>query len=148
MVLEVEFGIMAGALAVLAAFSVPVLIRLRRAAEEAERLLRLLNGAVPPFLQAASEGIRVANSAVRNVRYATAGVYSFGVAVRDVGATVDQVNQLLRNGTETLRMTVLSNAAGVLAGVRTAMLAVKERLTRPSELCGPVERHVRKFRSP
>jgi hyperosmotically inducible periplasmic protein len=127
MVVQVGIGVIAAALVVVVAFTVPVLTHLRRLTEESERLLRILNQQVPLLLQGAILLIRTTNGVVRNVKQGTAGLQGLGMALQDIGATVDQVHQSLRDESDLFRKVILANAAGVLAGIRAALESVKDR---------------------
>lgn len=148
MILQVEIGVIAAALVVLVVVAAPVLTRLRRLAEEGERFLRILNGQVPSLLQEAGDIIRTTNGVMRNLKQGTAGFHDLGIAVGDIGATVDEVHQSIRYGADLVVRIVLANAGGIFAGIRAAMQTLKER--PPAPLLGYAQETgglTRRFRS-
>ena len=68
MVIQIAVLVMAVAVAVLVAYIVPLLIQIRRTAQESERLFRRINDDLPDLLKEASETVRNINAVATNVR--------------------------------------------------------------------------------
>ena len=116
MIIEIELGIIALVLVVLALFGVPVLIQLRKTVEESERLLKNLNYDLPLLIKEATGSAQTFNRVVRDVREATERAKVLGQAVGSIGDTVNQVHGAIRSGAASL----WTNATGFVAGVRAA----------------------------
>ena len=117
MIIEIEIGIIALAAIVLVAFVVPVLIQLRKAVEESERLLKRLNYDLPSLIREATGAAQVLNQVASDVREGTERAKVLGAAIGAIGDTVNQVHGAIRGGAASLWV----NASGVLAGVRAAV---------------------------
>lgn len=116
MFIEIAVGIMALAAVVLVVFLVPVLIQLRKTAEESERLLRCMNEDMPVLLLEATQAAQNMNQVASDLRQASAYARVLGDAVGGVGETVNQVRELVQGGAYTL----LTNVGSLLAGFRAA----------------------------
>jgi len=116
MFIEIAVGIMALAAVVLVAFLVPVLMQLRRTAEESERLLWRMNEDLPVLFQEATQAAQNMNHVATEMREAAAHARVLGDAVGEVGKTINQVHGLVRGGTGSL----LTNVGSLLAGFRAA----------------------------
>jgi len=116
MIIEIAVSVMAGAAIVLVAFFVPVLIRLRRTAEESERLLRRMNEDLPVLFKEATLAVVNMNQVVTNVREGAARARVLGEAMGEIGETINQMNGFARSWTGR----VVVNASSLLAGFRAA----------------------------
>lgn len=116
MFIEIAVGIMALAAVVLVAFLVPVLIQLRKTAEESERLLRCMNEDMPVLFREATQAAQNMNQVASDLRQASAYARVLGDAVGGVGETINQVRELVQGGACTL----LTNVGSLLAGFRAA----------------------------
>ena len=124
MVIQIAILAMALAVAVLVAYLVPMLIQIRKTAEESERLIRRINEDLPVLLQEASETVRNLNALATNVREGAAQARVLGEAVGAVGETINHLHGAVRGGAGSL----LTNVNGWMAGVR----AVFQVLTKGS----------------
>ena len=116
MIIEIAVSVMAGAAIVLVAFFVPVLIRLRRTAEESERLLRRMHEDLPVLFKEATLAVVNMNQVVTNVREGAARARVLGEAMGEIGETINQMNGFARSWTGR----VVVNASSLLAGFRAA----------------------------
>lgn len=116
MFIEIAVGIMALAAVVLVAFLVPVLIQLRKTADESERLLRRMNEDLPVMFREATQAAVNMNQVASEMREAASRARVLGNAIGEVGETINQVHGLVRGGAGTL----LTNVGSLLAGFRAA----------------------------
>src|SRR5438132_603562 len=122
MLIEIAMGIIALAVVVLVAFVVPVLIQLRKTVEEAEHLVRNLNRDLPLMFKEAGETIHSLNRVAENLREGSEKAKVLGEAIGGIGEIVNQVHGAVRGGAASL----LSNAGGLLAGVRAAVRVISQ----------------------
>lgn len=125
MIIEIAAGIVAVAAVVLVAFLVPVLIRLRRTAEESERLLRRMNEDLPVLLKEATQAAINTNQIVTEVRVGAASARVLGEAIGEIGETINHVHGAVRGGASSL----LTNLSTLLVGFRAAYSVFKEKST-------------------
>ena len=116
MIIEIAVSVMAGAAIVLVAFFVPVLIRLRRTAEESERLFRRMHEDLPVLVKEATRAVINMNQVVTDLREGAARARVLGEAMGEIGETINQMNGFARSWTGR----VLVNASSLLAGFRAA----------------------------
>jgi len=133
MFIEIAVGIMALAAVVLVAFLVPVLMQLRKTAEESERLLRRMNEDMPVLFREATQAAQNMNQVASDLREASAHVRVLGDAVGGVGDTINQVHGLVRGGTGTL----LTNVSSLLAGFRAAYGVFTQKSSSHHQEGGP-----------
>jgi uncharacterized protein YoxC len=127
--IEVAAGIGAAAFAVLVGFLVPVLIRLRHTIAQSEQLLVKMHADLPALvsdLRSMSHGLNVlTNQAREGVEHASVLLHAVG----EVGESVQQVHNVMRGSSGTL----LTNVAGLVAGVRAATRVMRERYREEGE---------------
>ena len=116
MFIEIAVGIMALAAVVLVAVLVPMLIQLRKTAEESERLLRSMNEDMPVLFREATQAAQNMNQVATEMRETAARARVLGEAMGGVGETINEVRELVRGGAGTL----LTNIGSLLAGFRAA----------------------------
>lgn len=116
MFIEIAAGVMALAAVVLVAALVPMLVQLRRTAEESERLLRRMNEDMPVLFREATQAAQNMNQVAGDLRQAAAHARVLGDAVGGVGETINEVRELVRGGAGSL----LTNVGSLLAGFRAA----------------------------
>lgn len=116
MVIEIAVGVMAAAAVALVAVLAPMLMQLRKTAEESERLLRRMNEDLPVLFREATQAAQNVNHVAGEMREAAARARVLGVAMGGVGETIAQVHELVKGKSGTL----LANACSLLAGVRAA----------------------------
>jgi len=116
MVIEIAVGVMAAAAVALVAVLAPMLMQLRKTAEESERLLRRMNEDLPVLFREATQAAQNVNHVAGEMREAAARARVLGVAMGGVGETIAHVHELVKGKSGTL----LANACSVLAGVRAA----------------------------
>jgi len=116
MFIEIAVGIVALAAVVLVAVLVPMLIQLRKTAEESERLLRRMNEDMPVLFREATQAAQNMNQVASEIREAATRARVLGEAMGGVGETINQVHELVRGGAGTL----LTNVGSLLAGFRAA----------------------------
>ena len=119
----------ATAFAVLVGFLVPVLIRLRHTIAQSEQLLVKMHADLPALvsdLRSMSHSLNVlTNQAREGVEHASVLLHAVG----EVGESVQQVHNVMRGSSGTL----LTNVAGLVAGVRAATRVVRERYREEGE---------------
>src|SRR6266545_957291 len=120
MIIEIALGIVAVAAVVLVAFLVPVLIRLRKTAEESERMLRRMNEDLPVLLKEATQAANNLNQIVTEVRVGASCARVLGEAI---GETINHVHGAVRGGAGSL----LTNLSSLLAGFRAAYGVFKQQ---------------------
>src|SRR2546428_12282103 len=98
MVIEIAVGVVAVAAVVLVAFLVPVLIRLRKRAEESERLLRQMNEDLPVLLKEATQAAINMNQVVTEVLGGAACARVLREAMVGMGVTNNHVNGTVAGG--------------------------------------------------
>ena len=127
--IEVAAGIGAAAFAVLVGFLVPVLIRLRHTVAQSEQLLAKMHADLPALvsdLRSMSHNFNVlTNQAREGVEHASVLLHAVG----EVGESVQQVHNVMRGSSGTL----LTNVAGLVAGVRAATRVMRERYREEGE---------------
>jgi uncharacterized protein YoxC len=122
MFFEIAVGIVVLVAVVSVAFIVPVLLQLRKTAQEAERLFRRLNEDLPVLFREATQAIQNLNQVAAELREGVARARVLGEAMGEVGQTIHSVNGVVRSGTGS----VLMNAGRVLAGFRAAFEVLKK----------------------
>ena len=119
----------AAAFAVLVGFLVPVLIRLRHTVAQSEQLLIKMHADVPALvseLRSMSHNLNaLTNQAREGVEHASVLLHAVG----EVGESVQQVHNVMRGSSGTL----LTNVAGLVAGVRAATRVMRERYREEGE---------------
>ena len=119
----------AAAFAVLVGFLVPVLIRLRHTIAQSEQLLVKMHADLPALvsdLRSMSHSLNVlTNQAREGVEHASVLLHAVG----EVGESVQQVHNVMRGSSGTL----LTNVAGLVAGVRAATRVMRERYREEGE---------------
>jgi len=119
----------AAAFAVLVGFLVPVLIRLRHTVAQSEQLLVKMHADLPALvsdLRSMSHNLNVlTNQAREGVEHASVLLHAVG----EVGESVQQVHNVMRGSSGTL----LTNVAGLVAGVRAATRVMRERYREEGE---------------
>lgn len=116
MFIEIAVAIMALAAVVLLAVLVPMLIQLRKTAEESERLLRRMNEDLPVLFREATQAAINMNQVAGEMREAASRARVLGDAMGGVGETINQVREMVGGGAGTL----LTNVGSLLAGFRAA----------------------------
>jgi uncharacterized protein YoxC len=126
---EVAACLAAAAFAVLVGFLVPVLIRLRNTAIQSEQLLAKMNADLPALvsdLRSMSHNLNALTDQMREgVEHASVLLHAVG----EVGESVQQVHDVVRGSSGTL----LTNVAGLVAGVRAATRVMRERYRQEGE---------------
>ena len=132
MFIEIAVGIMALSAVVLLAVLVPMLIQLRKTAEESERLLRRMNEDMPVLFREVTQAAQNMNQVATEMRETAVRARVLGEAMGGVGETINQVRELVRGGTGTL----LTNVGSLLAGFRAAY-GVFAKKSEPHQQGGP-----------
>ncbi|MEK7221803.1 MAG: DUF948 domain-containing protein, partial [Nitrospirota bacterium] len=101
---------------VLLAVLVPMLIQLRKTAEESERLLRRMNEDMPVLFREVTQAAQNMNQVATEMRETAARARVLGEAMGGVGETINEVRELVRGGAGSL----LTNVGSLLAGFRAA----------------------------
>jgi uncharacterized protein YoxC len=123
MIIEIAAVIVAVAAVVLVAFLVSVLIRLRRTAEESERLLRQMNEDLPVLFKEATQAAQHINQVATEMREGAACARVLGEAIGEIGQTINDVHGAVRGGAGSL----LTNLSSLLAGFRAAYGVFKQK---------------------
>jgi uncharacterized protein YoxC len=124
MTMEFALGLIAVAFAALVGFLIAVLIQLRRAAAETQRLLAQLNTDLPPLMSDARLMIQNANALTVEARDGVEHASVLLHAMGEVGETVQEVHGLVRGQGESM----LGRLATLVTGVRAAAAVVRDRL--------------------
>jgi uncharacterized protein YoxC len=126
---ELAACLIAAAFAVLVGFLVPVLINLRKAVAESERLVAKMNADLPALvsdLRSTSQNLSVLSDQARNgVEHASVLLHAVG----EVGESVQQVHNVMRGSSGTL----LTNVASLVAGVKAATRVMRDRYRQEGE---------------
>lgn len=133
MFIEIAAGIVAVAAVVLVAVLVPMLVQLRKTAEESERLLRRMNEDLPVLFREATQAAQNMNQVATEMREAATRARVLGDAMGEVGETINQVRELVRGRAGTL----LTNVGSLLAGFRAAYGVFKEKSSESHHQGGP-----------
>ena len=123
MFIEIAVGIVALAAVVLAGVLVPMLVQLRKTAEESERLLRRMNEDMPVLFREATQAAQNLNQVATEMRETAARARVLGDAMGEVGETINQVHGLVRGKTGALLM----NVGSLVAGFRAAFEVLKQK---------------------
>ena len=123
MFIEIAVGVMVLAVVVLVAVLVPMLMQLRKTAEESERLLRRMNEDMPVLFREATQAAQNMNRVAGEMREAATRARVLGEAMGGVGETINEVRELVRGGAGTL----LTNFGSLLAGFRAAYGVFKQK---------------------
>ena len=126
---EVAACLAAAAFAVLVGFLVPVLIRLRNTAAQSEQLLAKMNDDLPALVSDLSSMSHNLNALTDQMREGVEHASVLLHAVGEVGESVQQVHDVVRGSSGTL----LTNVAGLVAGVRAATRVMRERYRQEGE---------------
>jgi uncharacterized protein YoxC len=122
-IVEVAAILVAVAFAVLVGFLVPVLIQVRKTVAESEQLLTKMNHDLPPLigeLRAMSHNMTDLTEQARGgVEHAAALLHAVG----EVGESVQHVHDVVKGSSGSM----LTNVAGVVAGLKAATRVMKER---------------------
>jgi uncharacterized protein YoxC len=123
-IVEMSAILVAIAFAVLVGYLVPVLIQLRKAVADSEKLLTTMSAEVPSLvseLRTMSQNLNeLADQARSGVEHASVLLHAVG----QVGESVQQVHNVVRGSSGTL----LTNVASVVAGFKAATQVVRERM--------------------
>jgi uncharacterized protein YoxC len=126
---EIAALLAAGAFVVLVGFLAPVLMQVRKTVAESERLLAKMNADLPPLvgeLRAMSQNLNNLTDRARDgVEHAAVLLHAVG----EVGESVQQVHNVVRGSSGTL----LTNVAGVVAGIKAAAHVMRERYRKEGE---------------
>jgi uncharacterized protein YoxC len=124
MVVEIAAILVAVAFAVLVGYLVPLLIQIRRTVAESEQLMARMNSELPSLiaeLRAMSQNLNdLTEQAKSGVEHASVLLHAAG----QLGESVQVVHNLVKGSGGSL----LSNMAGIMAGLRAAKDVMKERL--------------------
>lgn len=120
---EIAAVLIAVAFVALVGFIIPTVIQLRKTVLQSERVLSQVSAELPKILRElkqTNENVRIMSAQAR------AGIERASVlmdAIGDVGETVKQVHGVVRGKGESL----VKNLVGVLMGLRTVALTLKNR---------------------
>jgi uncharacterized protein YoxC len=115
MLIEIAVVVVALAAVALVSFLVPMLVQLRKTAEESERLLRRMNEDLPVLFREATQAAQNMNQVASDIREGSSHARILGEAMGEIGQTINQVHGLVRGRAGTLLMNVGSLAAGFRA---------------------------------
>jgi len=122
-IVEIAVILVAVAFVVLVGFLVPVLIQVRKTVAESEQLLTKMNHDLPPLiveLRAMSHNMTDLTEQARGgVEHAAALLHAVG----EVGESVQHVHDVVKGSSGSM----LTNVAGVVAGLKAATRVMKER---------------------
>jgi uncharacterized protein YoxC len=119
----------AAAFAVLVAFLVPVLINVRKTVAESERLVAKMNAELPALVSDLGSMTRNLNALTDQARNGVEHASVLLHAVGEVGESVQQVHNVMRGSSGTL----LTNVAGLVAGVKAATRVMRDRYRQEGE---------------
>src|ERR1051326_3887233 len=122
MIVDIAVVVMAAAVLLFVALVVPVLTRLRDAAEEAERTLHLVNEELPIVLPEVTRTVRGLNIATDDLRQTASTVRPLGEAAGAVGHTIQQAHATLHGGATA----VATSGHAWLAGIRAVYRVLQQ----------------------
>lgn len=124
MIVEIAVAAVAVAFVVLVGFLVPALIELRRTISETKRLMVQLEKEIPALVKevrAVTENLNAVTDQARDgVEHATLLLHAVG----EFGESVHEVHRAVRGK----GLSLLSNVASMVAGVRAASHVLKQRV--------------------
>jgi uncharacterized protein YoxC len=123
MLMEIAVGIVAAAAVALVVLLAPMLIQLRKTAEESARLLQRMNEDLPVLLREATQAAQNMNQVAAEIREGAARARILGEAMGEIGQTINQVHGVVRGRAGTMLM----NVGGVLAGFRAAFEVLRQK---------------------
>ena len=126
MIGEIALCVGAVTFAVLVGWLLPLLIQLRKAVVESERLLAGLNIEVPLLLQEVRAAAGNMNSLLEHARGGVEHAAVLLHAAGAVGDTIQRVHETVRGGGRSLLVTL----AGMVAGFRATTSVVKAQIHR------------------
>ncbi|TLY38043.1 MAG: DUF948 domain-containing protein [Nitrospirae bacterium] len=116
MIVDIAIAIIAAAAVVFVVLVVPVLMRLRQIAEEAEGTLHRINQELPILLPEITRTVRTLNTVTADLRQTVAAVRPFGEVAGTIGNTIQETYGSLHGGATAIATT----AKRWLAGIRAA----------------------------
>lgn len=90
------WGIIAGAIIVLVAFLIPVILQIKRTAKAAEEFLQTTQESLNPLLKGLQETVEKTNQVAGKLDESISNVQHLTKAVGDTGAIIDDINSLTR----------------------------------------------------
>ena len=128
-IVEIAALLVAAAFVVLVGFVVPVLMDMRKAVAESERLLAKMNADLPPLLGELRATSRNLNDLSNQVREGVEHAAVLLHAVGEVGESVQQVHNVVRGSSGTL----LTKVASAVAGFKAAAQVMRHRFRKEGE---------------
>lgn len=124
MLLETSAIVVALGVVVLVGYLVPLLIQVRKAVAESERLLAKLSGDLPPLISELRSMSRNLNDLADQARGGVEHAAVLLHAVGEVGESVQEVHNVVRGSSGSF----LTNVASVVAGFKAATRVMRDRL--------------------
>lgn len=120
------WGIIAGALIVLVAFLIPVILQIKRTAKAAEDFLLITRESLNPLLKKLQETVEKTNQIAEKLDESISNVQHLTKSVGETGAIIDDINRLIRQiGTF---MSVTMSNFGV--GIKTALSVLTQGIIK------------------
>jgi len=126
--METQFfwGIIAGAVIVLVAFLIPVILQIKRTAKAAEDFLRTTQESLNPLLRKLQENVEKANQVADKLDELISNVLPLTKAVGDTGAIVDDINTLMRQ----INTFISGTMSGLGVGIKTALSVLAQGIIK------------------
>ena len=120
------WGIIAGALIVLVAYLLPVILQIKRTAKAAEDFLRTTQESLNPLLKKLQETVDKTNHIADKLDESIGHVHHLTKSVGETGAIIDDINQLIRQITSSI--SVITSNFGV--GFKTALSVLTQGIIK------------------
>ncbi len=123
---EFFWGIIAGALIILTAFLIPVILQIKRTAKAAEDFLLITQESLNPLLKRLQETVEKTNQIADKLDESISNVQHLTKSVGETGVIIDDINRLIRQiGTF---MSVTMSDFGV--GIKTALSVLTQGIIK------------------
>lgn len=123
------WGIIAGAVIVLAAFLIPAILQITRTAKAAENFLKTTQESLNPLILRLNETVDGTNRVVSGVEESVNNVRHLTKAVGETGAIIADVNKLLRQAGAIISATTSSFGAGITTALGVLIKGIFQKKT-------------------
>ena len=120
------WGIIAGALIILTAFLIPVILQIKRTAKAAEDFLLITQESLNPLLKRLQETVEKTNKIAEKLDESISNVQHLTKSVGETGAIIDDINRLIRQ-ISTFMSVTMSNFG---VGIKTALSVLTQGIIK------------------
>jgi len=110
-------GVLSIALIILVAFSIPTILQIRKTAKSIDNFLKTIEGSLNPFLSELRASVERINRINEGVEESVKNIQHFTKSIREIGALIDEVNNLLRQ----TGVSFAVKTASIGVGIKTAL---------------------------